>query len=153
MCIRGLLLVVFASNVSLAQSGAVERAIHGTWHVTGSKCFSECAMSRTAAGAWTGRTASYDASAARFAENSSKNPRYVAGHWPADGIYGGARLSDLGIRADSVLVIEVQCAAQARSRADLRWQAPGGFLVAKDHDHLLSVWQGVFLELTRDRAR
>jgi hypothetical protein len=33
--------------------------------------------------------------------------------------------------------------------SDPRWQVPGAFLIVKDRDHLLTVWEGVFFELTR----
>jgi hypothetical protein len=71
------------------------------------------------------------------------------GHWPANGRYGGASLADIGVTGDSVLVIEVQCPAQRRAGSDPRWQVAGAFLIVKDRDHLLTVWEGVFFELTR----
>jgi hypothetical protein len=54
-----------------------------------------------------------------------------------------------GITADSALVIDLDCPTQPRIGSDPRWQVPGSFLIVKDRDHLLAVWEGVFFELTR----
>ena len=112
-------------------------------------CPTECAISPAEADAWRGRTATYENSLVRFAENSCRDPRYNAGYWPATGIYGGAHLTDLGITADSALVIDLECPTQPRTGSDPRWQVPGAFLLVKDRDHLLAIWEGVFFELTR----
>jgi hypothetical protein len=47
------------------------------------------------------------------------------------------------------MVIDVECPSQRQPGPDPRWQVPGAFLVVKDRDHLLTVWEGVFFELTR----
>lgn len=142
-----LALTFFAACVT--QRAKPEQTAFGNWRVTGSRCPTECAMSRPEADAWRGRTATYEDSAVRFADTSCKGPRYSVGYWPATGLYGGARLADLGVTADSVLVIEVRCPAQRRTGSDPRWQVPGSFLLVKDRDHLLAIWEGVFFELTR----
>jgi hypothetical protein len=106
-------------------------------------------MSLTEPAGWRNRVATYDDTLARFAEHACRQPRYTIGFWPASGVYGGARLRDLGIAGDSAMVVDVQCPAQAQGRPDPRWQAPGGFLIVKDPDHLLVVWEGRYFELTR----
>jgi hypothetical protein len=133
----------------VTQRAKPEQAAFGSWRVTGSTCPTECAISRVEADAWRGRTARYEESGVRFAEISCKGPRYNVSYWPATGLYGGARLTDLGITADSVLVIDLQCPTQPRTGSDPRWQVAGSFLIVKNRDHLLAVWEGVFFELTR----
>ena len=137
----------------VTQRARPEQAAFGSWRVTGSMCPAECAISRAEADAWRGRIATYENSLVRFAENSCKGPRYNVGYWPATGLYGGARLTDWGITADSALVIDLECPTQPRTGADARWQVPGAFLLVKDRDHLLAVWEGVFFELTRTNDR
>lgn len=131
------------------QGTGPEQAIFGTWRVTGWKCPTDCALSPGEADAWRGRTATYQRSWARFADHACPMPRYHPDHWPAGGRYGGASLQQLGVTGDSALVIEVRCRSQRRAGSDPRWQVPGGFLIVKDRDHLLVVWEGVFFELTR----
>jgi hypothetical protein len=126
-----------------------ERIAFGMWRVTGSMCPGECAIHRAEADTWRGRTASYEDSVARFADKSCERPRYNVSYWPATGLYGGARLTDLGVTADSALVIEVRCPSQPPTGPDPRWPVPGSFLLVKDRDHLLMVWEGVFFELMR----
>jgi hypothetical protein len=106
-------------------------------------------MSPSEADTWRGRTAIYEASLARFADDSCDRPRYAVSYWSANGLYGGARLMDLGIIADSVMTIAVGCPTQPTTGSDPRWRAPGAFLIVKDRDHLLTVFDGVFFELTR----
>jgi hypothetical protein len=106
-------------------------------------------MSRTEAETWRGRVATYVDTVARFAEHSCRRPRYMVAYWPASGVYGGVHLRDLGIADDSAMVVEVQCPSQPQAGADSRWRAPGGFLLVKDPDHLLMVWEGIYFELTR----
>jgi hypothetical protein len=141
----GFLIVVTAA---LAAPAAAQRPVFGSWRVTGSKCPSSCAISSAEARSWRGRVASYGDTLARFAEHSCARPRYTVAYWPVSGTYGGARLADLGIAADSAMVVEVSCPSQ-RTGDDPRWQVPGGFLIVRDARHLLMVWENVFFELTR----
>lgn len=138
-----------AISAACVSTAVAQPAVFGRWRVTRSLCPSECALSRTEAASWRGRSATYSATLARFAAHSCRRPHYTVGYWPASGRYGGARLSDLGIAADSAMVVEVQCPAQPQSGGESRWQAPGGFLIVKDPDHVLLVWEGTYFELTR----
>lgn len=144
-----LLLLSVALNVMPAQA-TPERAVFGRWHVTGVLCPAGCGIGQTAADAWRGRSGQYSDTLARFHDSSCRKPRYATGYWPASGSYGGARLTELGISADSVLVVEVRCPSAPHRGSDPRWQAPGAFLVVTSRDRLLLVWQGVFFELSRD---
>jgi hypothetical protein len=126
-------------------------SIFGHWQVTGSLCPAECRMSQKERESWRGRGATYGDTLARFADHACQHPRYVVGYWPASGVYGGAHLKDLGIAADSAMVVDVQCPGEPQARLDPRWRVPGAFLIVRDHDHLLAVWEGAFFELTRQK--
>ena len=135
--------------VTAACSPPAQDAVFGQWRVTGTIYIGESAMSRAEAESWRGRVASYGKTHAQFAEHACDRPRYGVGYWPASGLYGGARLRDLGIADDSAMVVEVRCPTQPQTGSDPRWQVPGAFLIVKDRDHLLMVWQGLYFELTR----
>lgn len=143
-------LVVALLIPGCARQGArPEQVAFGEWRVTGSFCPSECAMGAADAAAWRERTATYGDSLVRFADVACRSPRYGVAYWPADGQYGGARLADMGITGDSALVIEVRCGDQPQVGSDPRWQVPGAFLIVKNQDHVLTPWDGIFFELTR----
>ena len=142
-------MIVLALTACTPSHDKPEQAVFGTWRVSGSLCPGECALTQPAADAWRGRTASYLDTIAGFPDNSCTNPRYNIGHWTAEGRYGGVRLIDLGIKEDSALVVEIRCPTKPAIGNDVRWQAPGAFLLLKDHNHLFAIWEGVFFELTR----
>lgn len=128
--------------------GTAQRAVYGQWQVTGAKCPTECTLGQAELASWQGRIATYSDTLAGFAGHVCRSPRYAPGFWPGSGLYGGARLVDLGIAGDSVMVVEVRCLAEPQAGADPRWRAPGAFLIVKDSGHLLMVWEGVYFELT-----
>src|SRR6266536_1193968 len=148
MCLR-LLLLGLTILATHTRQVASERAVFGRWRVTASICPTQCAISRAQAAAWRGRFALYSDSLVRIGAASCRSPRYNVGYWPATGIYGGARLKDFGIHADSALVVEVRCPSQPHSGSDPRWPVWGGFLIVKNSEHVLVVWEAVFFELTR----
>jgi hypothetical protein len=144
-------LSILAANVT--SQVAPERAVFGHWRVTGWSCPAQgCALARAQAAAFRGRPAFYSDSLVRISGTVCREPRYKIGYWPATGFYGGSRLKNFGIRADSALVVEVGCAAKPDSRSDPRWQVWGAFLIVKDAEHVLVVWEGVFFELTLTRG-
>ena len=150
--IATLLGAVFILPARAVQQTEPERAAFGRWHVTQATCPDRCAMTSRQWNAWWGKSAVYTKSTARFGDSACTAPVYNVSRWPASGIYGGARLKDFGIRAASTLVIEIRCPSVPRTSSDPRWQVPGAFLIVKDSSHLLTVWEGVFFELTRDRG-
>ena len=150
---RGVWLAAVAAACA-SEPGDPGGAVFGAWRVTGSACPARCAISPGEAASWRGRAAGYSESVAHFADNTCDRPRYEVAYWPAgDAVYGGARLGDLGIRGDSAMVVEVRCPPLERAGSDPRWDVPGGFLIVKDHEHMLMVWEGVYFELTREQAR
>jgi hypothetical protein len=48
------------------------------------------------------------------------------------------------------MVVDISCPGQPPAGSlTNRWDVAGGFLIVKDADHLLAIWEGVFFELTR----
>lgn len=153
MRIGFLLLCLSIPAASLARQVSPERSVFGHWRVSGSSCSAQgCALTRAQADAWRGRPALYSDSLVRIGGTVCRRPRYNVAYWPSTGVYGGSRLEDFGIRGDSALVVQVECPAKPRSEPDPRWQVWGAFLLVKDSDHLLVLWEGVFFELTRERG-
>jgi hypothetical protein len=149
MRIRALLLVLSILAAIMTRQVTPERAVFGHWSVTGWSCpVQGCALAPAQASAFRGRRAFYSDSLVRIGGTVCRGPRYNVDYWPATGLYGGSRLKDFGIRADSALVVEVGCAPQVHSKLDPRWQVWGAFVIIKDSEHLLVVWEGVFFELT-----
>ena len=143
---------VFLLPAGAANQSAPEQVLFGRWHVTQAKCPARCGMFFKEWNKWWGKSAVYSRASARFADAACKDPVYNVSRWPSSGIYGGARLRDLGIRGSYALVIEVRCPSVPRTSSDPRWQVPGAFLIVKDSAHLFTVWEGVFFEVTRDRG-
>jgi len=148
---RGVLTVLAITATCITRPAHAQHAVFGQWRVTGSMCApGGCALSRAEVASWRGRVAIYSDTLARFAEHSCSRPRYTAGYWPANGSYGGATFADLGLRGDSAMVVDISCPGQPPTGLlKDRWEVPGGFLIVKDADHLLTIWEGVFFELTR----
>ncbi len=134
------------------QPDAPQHVVFGHWHVTKATCPSKCALTRRQSDSWRGRSASYDELAARFGRAKCERPYYRVSYWPASGVYGGARLIDFGIRADSAQVVDIECPSQRHPPSDPRWQVPGGFLIVKDSNHVITIWEGVFFEMTRSAS-
>jgi hypothetical protein len=148
----GILMSVMAVTAACVTGPAnAQNAVFGQWRVTGSTCApGGCALSPAETESWLGRIAIYGDTIARFAEHSCAHPAYMVDYWPADGSYGGARFADLGLAGDSAMVVVIRCPGQPpTSSLDNAWQVPGAFLIVKDPEHLLTEWEGVFLELTR----
>ena len=145
------LLVLCLSATAMSGQSAPERAIFGHWRVSASRCPTECAVGAAEARAWFGRQVVYGDSLVRAGGSSCADPRYGIGYWPANGRYGGARLSDFGIRADSAMVVDVRCPSRTRrGSADPRWPVWGAFVVVKDRDHLFVIWESRWFALTRE---
>ena len=153
MRLRTLFLWLTIPAANLAHQVTPQRAVFGDWRVTGSSCPAQgCAFTHAQADAWRGQLAFYSDSVVRIGGTVCRAPRYEVGYWPATGIYGGSRLKDFGIRGDSALIVEVGCPAQSGREPDHRWEVWGAFVLVKDSDHLLVLWEGVFFELTRTRG-
>lgn len=136
-------------TVACQASSSPQKSLYGPWQVSGSRCPHTCEMSQAEAAEWHGRSARYSEARAQFADYVCEQPNYRVDYWPAAGIYGGVRLSDLGITAGSVMVVDVLCAPPG-SGSD-RWrQGPGAFLVVTNPDHLFMVWKGRYFDLRRE---
>lgn len=118
--------------------------VFGSWRVTGGRtCPNVCAMSDGEIAAWQGRTAFYADSLARFGTDSCSSPRYRVTVWTENDFLSGLRspARSFGIERDSTVVIDIGCPDH--------WTAPGSLLLVKDQQHLLTMWDGVVFELTR----
>jgi len=148
---RSALTIWAITAACITRPAPAQHAVFGQWRVTGSMCGpGGCALSRAEAASWRGRVAAYSDTLAQFADHSCSRPRYTVGYWPANGVYGGASFADLGLSGDSAMVVDISCPGQPPTGlSGDRWEAPGGFLVVKDANHLLAIWEGVFYELTR----
>lgn len=148
---RSVLAVLAITTACITRPAHAQRAVFGQWRVTESLCApGGCALSRAQAASWRGRIATYSDTLARFAGHSCSRPRYTVGYWPANGLYGGASFADLGLSGDSAMVVDIYCPGQPPTGLlGDRWEVPGGFLIVKDADHLLAIWEGVLFELTR----
>jgi hypothetical protein len=126
-----------------------QHLVFGQWRVTASSCApGGCALSRAEAESWRGRAAIYSDTLAQLAEHSCTRPRYTVQYWPAGGMYGGASFATLGLAGDSAMVVDIGCPLQPPTGLRGEWAVPGAFLIVKDRDHLLTIWEGVFFELT-----
>jgi hypothetical protein len=126
--------------------------ILGEWRVTGSRCRSECALAPATAQRFHGGVAVFAGSRVRFGEDTCNAARFTTGYWPASGRYGGSRLADFGIVADSAIVVQVRCPESSARASDPRWMVPGSFLLVRDADHLIAIWEGVWFELARQQT-
>ena len=146
---RAFLNTLAITGACVTTPAGAQRDVYGEWGVTGAKCFAECALRTAELAKWHGRSVTYSDTLAGFDDHVCRRPRYVPSYWLASGVYGGARLLDLGIPGDSAVIVEVRCLAEPQGGGDPRWRAPGAFLIVKDSGHLLMVWEGVYFELTR----
>ena len=144
------LLLVCVAAVAAPCQRAPESVIFGRWRVAGSRCPTACAIGAAAARRWLGRQVVYGDTLVRAGDGVCHDPRYGVAYWPSNGRYGGARLSDFGIVADSAMVVEIRCPSQTRPGvSDPRWPVWGAFAVVKDSDHLFVIWESRWFALTR----
>jgi hypothetical protein len=148
---RSVLTVLAITAACITRPAHAQHPVFGQWRVTRSICApGGCALSHAEAASWRGRIATYSDTLARFAEHSCLRPRYAVTYWPANGLYGGASFADLGLRGDSAMIVVISCPGQPPTGLlEDRWEVAGGFLIVRNADHLLAIWEGVFFELTR----
>lgn len=101
-------------------------------------------MTEEEAMGWMGGQVIFSGEAVHFRRHTCERPSYEAGVYTESDFLNGFRISksELGITEDSVVTFNVRCDGA-------HWAAPGAFLIVVD-DGLLTIWDGVFLELTRD---
>ena len=121
----------------------------GTWVVSGHRIPGVSAISNEAAARMHGRTVVFDSTRAvsDTAVCADAAYRYLTG--TADSILAefGTSRSEAGLGGTPggfLGVTQVRC-------GDERWAAPGGLLLWADDEQPLTVWDGVFYELTRQR--
>lgn len=87
----------------------------------------------------------YTSTSAQFGEDTLQKPSYESKEMSAEQFeqgYRGATFKQLGIDADSAMVIEV-------TKEKEQWLSPGGIIFVKNEEVLISYWDGVFFEMTR----
>lgn len=151
MRVPALLMLLCVAVAAAPRQSTPERVVFGRWRVTGSRCPTQCAIDATAARSWLGRQVVYGDSVMRAGEVVCHDPRYRVAYWPSNGRYGGARLSDFGIGADSAMVVEVGCPSQMRRGPGDPpwWPVWGAFAVVKDSDHVFVISESRWFALTR----
>ena len=87
-----------------------------------------------------GKKAIYKFDMAQFDGEICNNPQYKEEVISDKDLFEGFHIDikNLGIPSDSIKVIEVE-----------DWTNPGSYLIIKDKNNLITVWDGVFFELVR----
>jgi len=87
-----------------------------------------------------GKKAIYKFDMAQFDDEICNNPQYKEEVILDKDFFNGFHvyIKKLGITTDSIKVIEVK-----------DWTNPGSYLIIKDKNSLITVWDGVFFELVR----
>jgi hypothetical protein len=136
------------SSESLSDSGRVDTSpltdVFGAWKVVAHYEPGISAMTGTQADAWIGRAALYGLDSALFGDEKCAAATYSVRSIDGDQFYSDFRvkLSDISVGLSRVSIIEVMCAGSD-------WTAPGGLLVVKSKERMLTLWDGVFFELSK----
>lgn len=87
-----------------------------------------------------GKKAIYKLDAARFDNEICNNPQYKKEIVSNEDFFVGfhIEIKNLGISSDTIKVIEIK-----------GWTNPGSYLIIKNKNSLITVWDGVFFELER----
>ena len=141
-----LLVSVLISTATPAQS--VPSSVGGAWKVVRWSAPGISGMRDGVADSWVGRAARFEAKLVEFGPERCEAPSYGPKSVEAENYFiEGFRIypKELGITAKVVSVVEISCRGK-------QWDAPGSLLIIKDNDHLVTVWDGVFFELTRPKS-
>lgn len=103
------------------------------------------AMSDEEMKSFIGKKAEYSQSLAAFDNEFRKNPVYKRETLSEATFFSGFRTSfeNLGLKGESVTIINIY------ENQNNLWINPGSCLIIKDNDSMLTVWDGVFFEMTR----
>jgi hypothetical protein len=140
------LVTVLISIAALGQS--VPSSVGGAWKVERWSAPGISGMRDGVADSWVGRLARFDEKLVEFGPERCEAPSYRPRTVEAENYFiEGFRIyaKELGITATTVSIVEILCRGK-------QWDAPSNLLIIKDKDHLLTVWDGVFFELTRPKS-
>jgi len=117
----------------------------GNWRVVSNRYVGVSALSRPEAAAWTGREARYSRTAAGFAPDTCGAPVYASRFVDVADVAADfhVRPSDLPFPGTRVQVVDVTC-------VDPSWTGPGARLYVLGPMRLITAWDGVFFELSRE---
>jgi len=118
---------------------------YGNWLIVGSSCPGICAMSEEEAESWVGLTVTLKESAVVFGDYACHDAAYKSRQVSRLDFFKSSRfdLKELGILAEEVPEVQISCNGQ-------EWTAPGGIILIKDRENLVSPWDGVYFEMKRD---
>jgi hypothetical protein len=118
--------------------------LFGTWKVVKHYEPGISAMDKAQADTWIGKSATYEVNAAKFEMETCADARYTIRTVDDDQFFSEYRipLKSVDIDVAKVSIIDVTCAGSD-------WIAPGSLLVVKNRDRVLTLWDGVFFELSK----
>jgi hypothetical protein len=128
-----------------AAPGGVPIEVSGDWKVVKHYEPGISAMSKTEADSWVGKKAHYEETLAEFDAGRCVAPTYTVKMVDAEIFFIDefrVRAASLGVTAKTVSVVEIACSGSS-------WASPGGLVVVKSKGRILTVWNGVFFELSR----
>jgi hypothetical protein len=103
------------------------------------------AMDKTQADAWVGRDALFERTNATFGTQTCADANYAVTVVDADQYL----LEEFHIEAKSIEIEHGKVPIVYVTCGGSDWIAPGGLLVVKSKERILTIWNGVFFELAR----
>jgi hypothetical protein len=131
-------------HIRLLAPGAVPHEVAGAWRVVKNMAPGISAFGPWAE-AWVGRKAEYEPRRAVFGPARCASPRYESQIVDAEEYFltgFKVRAAAVGITTKTIVVVDVQCNGE-------HWLEAGSLLVVKPDGRLLTVWDGVFFEMSR----
>jgi len=141
-----MLLALVGCSAQRQRDSVVKPSIFGRWQVVSFIMPGVTAMDSTAARAWLGREVTYDPSRAQFGNEECRQPGYrhflLSGEaFERENLFSP---TELGLRRDSVAVVEVTCDGQRAGT--------GYYLFVESSDAMYTDVDGVYFELRRREA-
>jgi len=123
-------------------------SFYGNWQVTAFYFGRIHAMDEDQASKWIGAKARYAPDMARFegpdGVEHCTNPSYSYERIRCNQFYGrfGRHAQDLGFTRETITLVDI-------THRNDNWIAPGSFLILKSPDSIITMWDGIFFELSR----
>ena len=139
--------LVASLALAIITEQAAPASVRGEWRVQRWSAPGISGMTTERADLYVGKTARFEKRLAQFDVQRCDKPTYRQAFVQAEKYFlDGFRIyaKELDITARAVEIVEMSCGQD-------RWTGPGETLIVKDRERLLTVWDGVFFELTRSR--
>jgi len=132
----------FAAFFLLLSCDDQTTGFEGGWEVVGHTAPGISALSPDEAEAWVSTRAHFNQDEAAFGDQRCPTPTYSLAPVSQAELFRAFRVNaeDLGVRSDSVQVVEVECSSGERL-------GPGGTFILRDDGWMYTIWDGAFLEL------